>query len=592
MRLGCLFNKALKYLLVTASVVSAQNTAAKMDYDSDNLYKPVLNLSTQKIENRKISQMNLMLPLWQAGSHLTMLDIKLNHDNRNSFESNYGLVYRHNFDDKWIFGIYNYWDHKKTSSNLYTHQSTIGTEILSHYLDARVNFYIPSNNKHTIAPYKAELKRNGSAIYALIGGEIKEQALPGYDVEIGFPVFGLTPPIDNSLGTRFYVAKYNFHKKFVQNNTGIRVRLEQNLFEKILAKQNIALKLHIGKNFAYRHKDSSFIGLSIRVNLSNKKSKRTRFQNRMMDSVVRDIDIVTAHQAEELKVHSVFFKDQEIKDIYFLGGSDEDGEGSPDSPFSKRQWEQMLKEKKFVKKDTDLVIFLGDESLATLDKYNKFVDQHSLVSLLKDDVELKNEDASVTFKMKDYFLDVTQQVPMKTERVPVQIEPVTERAEIRESSSFISESFQESSIGIAAFSVEKWNGNEEQFMNEAAPRGEERFINKEQPRDEEVFMNEPQHKKHVVNLTLFQQAIMNNINSGGRMARITNQPKRYVAKEILNPTPFRQAIMNNINSGGRMARIKNQLKNQPKRCVTKKIENPTEFQLQVMRLLQGSRFSH
>ena len=266
-----------------------------------------------------------------------------------------------------------------------------------------MNFYLPSKNVKIIKPSKAELscQCNNTAVHTLVRGEVKGSALAGYDIEIGTPVFGLFPSINKAFGTKIYVAKYNFHKKFIQNNSGIRVRLEQNLFEDALNEKNIILTLNAGKQFAYKEKDTSFIGLNIRFEFSKKKHKKSRFQNRMMDKVIRDIDIVTKQHADEDQIQPVFHKGREVRNLYFLGGDNiDDGNGTSEKPFSKTQWEQILQGHS--SKETDLFISLDDLETLTYIRYNDLVKQYSSTQT-NVPLEFNNIDLNVVFKIGDYF---------------------------------------------------------------------------------------------------------------------------------------------------------------------------------------------
>ena len=86
--------------------------------------------------------------------NLLILDLKTKIDNSKSKELNLGLVYRYIYNDKAIFGIYNYFDYRKTGNNFNVKGWTGGVEVLSEYLDGRVNFYLPQNKT------KKNTKRN------------------------------------------------------------------------------------------------------------------------------------------------------------------------------------------------------------------------------------------------------------------------------------------------------------------------------------------------------------------------------------------------------------------------------------------------
>ena len=68
-------------------------------------------------------------------------------NNQKSKETNLGLVYRYNYDDKAIFGICAYFNHRRTGSNFSINALTAVIKVLSKHIDARANIYMPQNKE-------------------------------------------------------------------------------------------------------------------------------------------------------------------------------------------------------------------------------------------------------------------------------------------------------------------------------------------------------------------------------------------------------------------------------------------------------------
>jgi hypothetical protein len=372
--------------------------------DQESKYTSLIDFSASTIGQSDVSQIAIMIPMLQRLNHLTLLDIKYNHYNKKKIsEYNLGLVYRYNFQDKWIWGLYNYWDHRKINSDLYFNQWTLGSEVLSPYFDCRINFYMPTKNTNTIYSRSPEFKREGTSIYAITGGGVVGRALPGYDVELGVPVFGLVPEIDKKIGTKIFLTKYDFRKKNVQNYSGVKFRLEQKAFESILNKKNITLTLHIGIQYTKQNKRNNFVGISIRLPLFNQPSYKTQFQKRMMDNVVRNIDIVTTEYRSALKKEPLYWNSREIKSIYFVNERTKEGDGSYEAPFSRKQCIQLIKDKKLNPNANNLIVSLNNDEPLVDNQYSSFIRKYSIVNHENATIEFKDHNADISFNIKDYF---------------------------------------------------------------------------------------------------------------------------------------------------------------------------------------------
>lgn len=178
-------SSALTTTILTATLAFSQ--AAKAN-ESAYEYNPAAELTTKFSKGRKIDELNYMQPFLANDNHLPLIDLKVKLDNQKSKEINLGLAYRYNYDDTAILGTYAYFDHRRTGSNFSISGLTAGVEVLSKYIDARANIYIPQNKRKKLAHNNNKsVEIKGTSIFAVSGGHKYESALRGYDIEVGTP---------------------------------------------------------------------------------------------------------------------------------------------------------------------------------------------------------------------------------------------------------------------------------------------------------------------------------------------------------------------------------------------------------------------
>ncbi|MEM6338637.1 MAG: hypothetical protein AAF673_01765 [Pseudomonadota bacterium] len=167
--------------------------------------------------------------------------------------------------------------------------------------------------------------------------------MKGYDIEVGIPLFAFSDSLNETFGTKIYVARYSFTAKNVKPIVGTRFRIEQDL-GKIWAGDN-SYKFHVSAEtqFDKVRKRQNFIGLGVKVAFNDKKNsykkKQPGLRHRMMETVIRDVDIVTESVTEAPTSHNFYMGGKEIKKIYYVGsaGSGYSGDGTKENPMSLEQ---------------------------------------------------------------------------------------------------------------------------------------------------------------------------------------------------------------------------------------------------------------
>lgn len=319
----------------------------KGDEQQGYIYNPSAELVTKLSRSRKIAEFNYMQPFFTKENHVPIFDLKLKLDNKRSKEVNLGLAYRYNCNDKAIFGTYAYFDHRHTGNFLSVNGLTAGIEVLSKYLDARANIYIPQNKRKKINHNSKKVVIAGTSIFALSGGHTYESSLRGYDIEVGTPIFSFSDSLNEKFGTKIYVARYSFTGKNVKSIKGTRFRLEQDIGETLLGDNRYKFHISAETQFDKVRKRQNSLGLGLKVIFNDKKNshkkKANSLNHRMMETIIRDVDIVTERNVEPTVRNNFYINGKEIKNIYYVGSADVDytGSGTKESPFSFEQLQNI-----------------------------------------------------------------------------------------------------------------------------------------------------------------------------------------------------------------------------------------------------------
>ncbi|PWJ84111.1 inverse autotransporter-like protein with beta domain [Pseudaminobacter salicylatoxidans] len=301
--------------LASTTLLAASLSATATRADSlDRRWGPRVEMGGHFGDGRSIGETNLFAPVWQNPDSLLFVDLRGSFDNRSAVEGNFGLGYRHMLDNGWNLGAYGYLDVRRTSLDTTFHQATFGVEALSEYLDLRANAYLPLGNREkrmeigswsatsTTGP-RAVLTGTSLAIqtqtFTAIGTNyLVERAMAGFDAEVGvrLPVF----PDEMKLDFRAFAGGYHFEASGMESISGPRARLE-------LAARDFAglpgVKLTGGLTWQHDKPrgDQLIASVGLRLPFSAPASREkplTYMEERMMDAVVRDVDIVTNHRGE------------------------------------------------------------------------------------------------------------------------------------------------------------------------------------------------------------------------------------------------------------------------------------------------------
>ncbi|MCA9073843.1 MAG: right-handed parallel beta-helix repeat-containing protein [Planctomycetaceae bacterium] len=234
----------------------------------------------------------LFLPLWQDGRNFWFFNTRGQVDDESAGEFNIGTGFRTMAWPGWIFGTYLFYDRLDSSNDNGFSQATLGVEAMDVFWDFRFNVYFPESKAKLVSTPPAATISNGTI---LVTSGV-ERAYWGVDVETGALLWSWGPNAEHEL--RGFVGLYHFDhsEPGFDNITGPRARMEWRVYD--------LPYFGNGSRFTWgfsvqadteRGGDASvFAGLRIPLDpWANARRPLSQLQRRMLDSVVRDVDVVT-----------------------------------------------------------------------------------------------------------------------------------------------------------------------------------------------------------------------------------------------------------------------------------------------------------
>ncbi|MCW5770387.1 MAG: inverse autotransporter beta domain-containing protein [Rhodospirillaceae bacterium] len=297
-------------------------------------YQPYVDLGFKPGNKRGIGQLNLMMPLLQAGDWILFADLRGMADTERGIEGNAGIGYRRMAGTRyrWIYGGYVFFDARRSKSDKLFYQINPGVELLSEDFDARANGYIPTGRTRYVTATgtgtgAGEIKIAGTRIFMLTpGGSEEELSLSGFDGELGWRLPWLDVP-----EIRLYAGGYAFFRHGVKPVIGPRFRAEARLFDLPMLGPQSRFTFGIETSWDRLRKQQVYGFFNLRIPLgappfsSSPLPELDRLERRMVDPVVKDVDVVTATRktggpgGEE----PVLFNGVEIKEVQEVRAADD-----------------------------------------------------------------------------------------------------------------------------------------------------------------------------------------------------------------------------------------------------------------------------
>lgn len=257
----------------------------------------------------------LMTPFWQNQSSLLFGDFRGRTNDHSGIEGNLGIAYRTITSSGWIVGGSAYYDIRRSNFGNTFQQAALGIEAMSLAWDARFNGYIPDGRSYTVANGlgvgPATTVLNGNQLAINYSGSLIERSYYGFDGEVGYL---LASNATGNAEIRGFVGGYNFattDSRF-PNITGPRVRLEGRLYD-LNWLFGSGSRLVMGFEYQYDQvRDSQYMGLvQVRIPLGRSNRILTRLERRMLDTLVRDVDVVS--QADTVQTNHISTESAQIQ---------------------------------------------------------------------------------------------------------------------------------------------------------------------------------------------------------------------------------------------------------------------------------------
>ncbi len=264
-------------------------------------YKYSPRIQTEgKIGNRRsIVRPAALIPLYQRADSIIHLSLIGMSDTRNALEGNIGIGVRHLIKNN-IFGLYGFYDIRRSAKNNIIHQATIGAEWFKKFFEFRFNVYLPKKREFQTSQVTnvSNYRKSGSTIdIQLLSSNEVEQALPGFDIDVGSQL-----PILPDLTVRAAFYRFASSDKHIQTRNGVRGVIAYQLFE--------FLQLDAEVSYDNQRKTVFFGGITLGYNFDKSAKKHiglTRLEKKMNIIPIRDIDAVVGggqqrHTVDEIQI--------------------------------------------------------------------------------------------------------------------------------------------------------------------------------------------------------------------------------------------------------------------------------------------------
>lgn len=169
-----------------------------------------------------------MTGLWspQTRDAFLFMDSRFHYEDNGQTINSTGLGFRKLLPDREvIIGANAYYDSIHSIRGNDFDQLGVGLEVLTHWVDARFNYYLPDNDQ-VLVDRRTARDNAGTKTY-----ERREAALEGFNAEVGF----LVPGICKYTEVRVYGGYFHYENPFGKDFEGFKARLEARLLPGVVA---------------------------------------------------------------------------------------------------------------------------------------------------------------------------------------------------------------------------------------------------------------------------------------------------------------------------------------------------------------------
>ena len=197
-----------------------------------------ITLGGEFSEHLQSIYLDSVTPFWRPGNAVIFLNTRSTYNDSHQYESSYGLGVRYLVPDRdVIIGANAFYDSLDSQFDNQFHSAGFGAELLTHWVDARFNYYLPDSDdilsgsdhrKSTNTSISAPV-RTGNLITRTVTTRTRlrtfrtfEAEIEGWNAEVGF----LIPGLDRYMETRVFGGYYHYNNPFGSDYEGFKARLE------------------------------------------------------------------------------------------------------------------------------------------------------------------------------------------------------------------------------------------------------------------------------------------------------------------------------------------------------------------------------
>lgn len=191
-------------------------------------YEGQVTLGGKFGEDVTAGYIDFLIPLFQGPNDLLFFDARVNGNDSSQEVYSFGLGYRHLFPDvEMILGANAFYDYVDSPYDFHYDQAGFGVEVLTRWVDARFNYYLPADDINVISSHRSTETHFGGDTKTTVSRlfERREAALEGFYTELGF----LTPGLDRYFELRWFGGYYFYNNPFGGDFEGFKARMEARL---------------------------------------------------------------------------------------------------------------------------------------------------------------------------------------------------------------------------------------------------------------------------------------------------------------------------------------------------------------------------
>ncbi len=197
-----------------------------------------ITIGGQFSEHLQTVYLDSLTPFWRPGNAVVFLDTRNSYNDSHQYVSSYGLGVRYLVPDHdVIVGANAFYDAIDSQFDNQFHSLGFGGEILTHWIDARFNYYLPdssdiltsSAHRHSRRTTFGPVGQQGPVVFQNVTSSRRsrtfntfEAELEGWNAEVGF----LIPGVERYMETRVFGGYYHYDNPFGHDFEGFKSRLE------------------------------------------------------------------------------------------------------------------------------------------------------------------------------------------------------------------------------------------------------------------------------------------------------------------------------------------------------------------------------